>query len=188
MPGRPSGVFRGRVDIVRRHRLLSLAAVAAGMVPVVALAGSLGFVTPPAAVVFTASLTGTDQTASATQSLDVSDQTGTNAGWNITATSTTFATAAPVHALPATATTIDNAPTTACDAASACTLAQNSVTYPYMLPAAGVAPTATKLFNAAINSGQLNQTVTVTWHLAIPANTFSGAYASTWTISLVSGP
>jgi hypothetical protein len=44
------------------------------------------------------------------------------------------------------------------------------------------------MFNAATGTGMLNQTVTATWRLAIPGNTFAGTYTSTWTISLVSGP
>ena len=44
------------------------------------------------------------------------------------------------------------------------------------------------MYNAAANTGLGNQTVTPTWRLAVPANTFAGTYASTWTISLVSGP
>jgi hypothetical protein len=56
------------------------------------------------------------------------------------------------------------------------------------LPAAGTAPTATKVFNSAVNTGMGNQTVSPTWKVAVPANTFAGTYTSTWTLSLVSGP
>jgi hypothetical protein len=44
------------------------------------------------------------------------------------------------------------------------------------------------MFNASANTGMGNQTVTTTWRLAVPANTFAGTYTSTWTISLASGP
>jgi hypothetical protein len=33
-----------------------------------------------------------------------------------------------------------------------------------------------------------DQTVTITWQVALPASTKAGTYTSTWTISLVSGP
>ena len=79
-------------------------------------------------------------------------------------------------------------PPVACDSGVACTTATNSVTYPYTLPAAGSAPTATKLFNAGINTGLGNQTVTVTWRLAVPASTVAGTYSSTWTLTLASAP
>jgi hypothetical protein len=62
------------------------------------------------------------------------------------------------------------------------------VSYPYTLPAAATAPTATRVFNAPLGTGMGDQTVTPTWTLAIPANAYSGTYNSTWTLSLVSGP
>jgi hypothetical protein len=151
-------------------------------------AGSLAFVSEPPAVSFSATLTGLDQAVTTTQALDIGDHTGSGTGWNITSTSTTFATGAPVHTLSTSATTVATAPTVACDASASCTLATNSVTYPYTLPAAGTAPTATKLYNATANTGLGNQTVTPTWKLAVPAGTFAGTYTSTWTLSLVSGP
>ena len=155
-------------------------------------AGTLSFInSTPANITFPATtLSGTDQTQTQTQAFDVGDATGTNAGWNIQATSTTFT--AGAHTLPTTATTIASAPTDACDASSACTLATNSVSYPYTLPAATTAPTATKLFNAAANTGMGSQTITPTWTLAIPSSAWAGGagspYTSTWTLTLVSGP
>lgn len=155
-------------------------------------AGSLSFInSTPGDIAFPAvTLNGSDQTKTQTQAFDVSDATGSNAGWSITATSTTFTAAG--HNLSNTATTIQGAPTTACDASSSCTLASNSITYPYVLPAAGTAPTATKMFNAAVNTGMGNQTVTPTWSLSVPSTTWAGGaanpYTATWTFTLVSGP
>jgi hypothetical protein len=150
-------------------------------------AGSLAFLhSTPAAVSFSGTLTGQDMTVSNTQAMDVGDATGSGAGWNITATSTTFTNG--TQTLATTTTTINSAPTDTCDASSSCALATNSVTYPYTLPASGTAPTATKLFNAASGSGMGDQTVTPTWTLAIPSSTYAGTYTSTWTISLVSAP
>ena len=62
------------------------------------------------------------------------------------------------------------------------------MSYPYTLPAAATAPTATKLYNAPAGTGMGDQTVTPTWTLTIPANAYAGTYTSTWTLSLVSGP
>jgi len=150
-------------------------------------AGTFGFINgTPGAVSFSGTLTGADQTLSTTQAFDVGDATGSGAGWNITATSTTFTTGS--HTLSTSATTVTSAPTIACDGGATCTTATNSTSYPYTLPAAGTAPTATKLFNAAVNTGMGDQTATPTWKLAIPASTFAGTYNSTWTLSLVSGP
>jgi len=150
-------------------------------------AGSLAFVSAPPNVNFTATLNGSNQTVTAQQALDVSDATGSGAGWSITATSTTFNAGGGVT-LSTTATTVQSTPGSACDNGSSCTLATNNISYPYTLPAGASAPAATKVFNAAASTGQGNETVTVTWSLAVPATTAPGTYTSTWTLSLVSGP
>ena len=182
----------------RRVPVLAAMAAAALVVPVAAVAatgtatitaGSLGFVTTPPNVSFSATLNGLDQTVTSTQALDVSDATGSGTGWNLTGTSTTFTTGGGTpHLLATTATSLTAAPTDTCDASATCTVGTNSVTYPYVLPAGATAPTATKLFNAAANTGLGNQTITPSWKLAVPASTYAGTYTSTWTISLVSGP
>jgi hypothetical protein len=199
----PSGTVRsgghpqGRARRGRRRALLVTAAAASvalvGSLPAAATtgtatisAGTLAFVSSPPNVTWSATLNGLDQTPTTTQALDVGDATGSGTGWNVTATSTTFT--AGAHTLSTAATTVTAAPTDACDASATCTLATNAIGYPYTLPAAGTAPTATKLFNAAANTGMGNQTATPTWKLSIPANTFAGTYTSTWTISLVSAP
>ena len=148
--------------------------------------GTLGFVTAPANTGFSTSLTGKDIVATATQTFDVSDATGSGSGWNITATSTTFTTGA--KSLATTAVTVQAVPTVACDSGASCTTATNGVSYPYTLPAGSTAPTATKIFSSGANTGLGNQTATLVFQLAIPANTFAGNYSSTWTYTLVSGP
>ena len=150
-------------------------------------AGSLSFPSSPSAVSFSATLNGTDQTVSASQTFDVSDATGSGTGWNITATSTTFTTAGG-KTLPTSATTVTSAPTVACAASVTCTVATNAISYPFVLPAGTSAPTAQKLYNASANTGMGNQTVTASLNLAIPANTYAGTYSSTWTYSLASAP
>ena len=151
-------------------------------------AGSLAF-TSPATIAFSATLTGLDQTATATQALDVADATGSGSGWKLQATSTAFCTSGNVHCLANAATTVQSpGPTVSCDASSTCTTATNGVSYPYTLPAATVAPTATTFFNAAAATGLGKQTVTATFTVAIPANTYAGTYNSTWTYSLASAP
>ncbi|HEV8628597.1 MAG TPA: hypothetical protein VG034_29555 [Acidimicrobiia bacterium] len=168
------------------------ALVATGLPAVAATAtatvtgGTLGFVSAPANTGFNVSLTGTDVVATATQTFDVGDATGSGAGWNITATSTTFT--AGSHNLSPTAVTVQAVPTAACDSGASCTVATNTVSYPYTLPAGATAPTATKIFSSAANTGLGNQIVTLVLTLDIPANTFAGSYSSTWTYSLVSGP
>src|SRR2546423_301852 len=55
-------------------------------------------------------------------------------------------------------------------------------------PAGTTAPTAQKLYTAAVNTGMGNQTVSASFRLSVPGNTFAGTYTSTWTYSLVSAP
>jgi len=149
-------------------------------------AGSLAFNSAPPVITFSTTLTGADQILTNPQALDISDATGSGAGWNVTATSTTLT--AGANTLATTATTIPSTPTKACDASVTCTLATTGVTYPYTLPAASSAPAATKLYNATANTGIGKQTITPTWNLAVPGNALAGTYTSTWTLSLVSGP
>lgn len=150
--------------------------------------GSLAFINAsPTAVTFPpVALNGTDQVSSQTQLLDISDARGTGVGWNVTATSTAFNNG--TVSLPNTATQITTAPAVACDVSVSCVTPTNSVPYPYTLPAAAVAPTATKMYNAAAATGTGALTVTPTWRLNVPATAAVGTYNSTWTLSLVSGP
>ncbi len=156
-------------------------------------AGTLALINgTPAGITFpVTTLGGADEAVAQTQAFDISDATGTAAGWNIQATSTTFTAAG--HTLPTTATTIQAAPADAtCDTGSSCAPAANTISYPYTLPAGATAPTATKMFSAAAGSGMGNQTITPIWTLTTPASTWAGGagspYTSTWTFTLVSGP
>lgn len=152
-------------------------------------AGSLGFASTPGSVTFPATtLDGQNKTVTAAQPLDIADATGSGAGWNVTATSTLFTNGS--HTLASGATTVASAPSgPTCDTNVTCTVGgATTVAYPYSLPAAATAPTATKMFNAPAGTGMGDQTVTPTWTLAIPGNAYAGNYTSTWTLSLVSGP
>jgi hypothetical protein len=140
----------------------------------------------PASATFAAlTLNGLNQTRTASASFDITDNTGGN-GWNIAATSTTFK--AGAHSLPTTATTVASTPSTACDGGFTCSAPTGSVVYPYTLPAAAAAPTATELVNAATGSGTGHETTSPTFTLAIRSNAYVGAYTSTWTFTLSSGP
>lgn len=152
-------------------------------------AGTLSFVSAPGSITFPGlALTGTNQTTSATLPIDVGDNTGSGAGWNVTATSTQFSNG--TNTLPDGSVTVNPAPTLACDNLSACTLAveSNTISYPYTLPEGTTAPTATKIFDATAGTGMGNQTFSPTFTLAVPAGSYSGTYTSTVTFSLVSAP
>jgi hypothetical protein len=147
--------------------------------------GSLNF-TPPTTVSFTAiTLNGKTQTTTASPALTPSDTTGSGSGWNLTGTSTTFKNSGS-KTLPTTATQVTAA--SVAGGSSTCRLPTNGIAYPLTLPAGSTAPTAVKIYDASAGTGLGAATVTVTFTLTVPPSTYSGAYSSTWTLSLVSGP
>lgn len=136
--------------------------------------GSLNFSAPSSVSFPLVTLDGTNKTSSQAQPFSVNDARGSGAGWNVTATSTTFMSGG--NSLPAAATTVASAPTAACAGGATCTPATpTGISYPYSLPAAGTAPAATKLFNANINTGTGSQTFTPTWTLNVPASALAGS-------------
>ncbi|MHB1783537.1 MAG: WxL domain-containing protein, partial [Acidimicrobiales bacterium] len=152
-------------------------------------AGTLSFTSTPANLTFPAiSLDGSNQTTSAKLPVDIADATGSGTGWNVTITSTQFSSGSA--ALPSSATSVNAAPSAVCDSGASCTPAtlSSSVTYPVTIPAGSTAPTATRLYSAAVGSGMGDQTISPTFTLGVPANSAAGAYSSNWTLSLVSGP
>jgi hypothetical protein len=185
-----------RRTLIRPLRTAVLVVTLVAVMPAIAHADTTGTatitggtlsLTPPAIVDFAASLNGTDQDVTALQALDVWDDTGSGAGWNITATSTTFTSGS--HTLSTAAVTVPTSPTVVLDAgAGTGTPAVTNISFPYTLPAAATAPTATELFNATASTGMGHQTATATMHLAVPRTTFAGVYTSTWRYSLVSAP
>jgi YVTN family beta-propeller protein len=147
----------------------------------VVIAVALSFIAPASAS-FADTLNGHDQASIVAPAFSLTNSGAS--GWNVSATSTQFTTG--FRTLATDAISVQSAPTITCD--TTCTLATNQVSYPYGLPAGSTAPTATKIFNATAATGIGNQTVTPTFRLAIPANTYAGVYTSTWTFTLSSGP
>jgi WxL domain surface cell wall-binding len=137
---------------------------------------------------FSVTLNGTDQTASYTLPITVTDSRGSGAGWNLTVTSTQFTTGGgSPNTLSTSASTISAASAT-CNTGSSCTNPTNSVSYPLGLPAGATPPTAVKFFNAALTTGLGKFTLTPTVQVSVPANTYAGTYTSTVTLAIVSGP
>jgi WxL domain surface cell wall-binding len=145
---------------------------------------SAGFtVTSTATPSFSLTLTGANQTGGYAMPLTVDNSgVGSSAtGWNLTVSSTQFATGGGPM-LSANASTI-TAVSTAC--ASICvTNPTNSLTYPLVLPVGSAA----KFFNASSTTGIGTFTITPSVSVAVPANAYAGSYTSTLTVSLVSGP
>lgn len=149
-------------------------------------AGSLSLTTE-AAPTFSATLNGTNQTPTYTLPMTVEDSTGSGAGWNTTITSTQFTAGGETPRTLSTTASSMTGVTSEC-AEGTCTNPTNAVAYPLTVPAAAVAPTAVKFFNAAAETGMGKFTVTPTVGVSIPANTYAGTYTSTVTLASVSGP
>lgn len=130
-------------------------------------------------------LDGANKTQTDSIDISVNDARGSGAGWALSITSTTFATAGG-KTLPNTALAITGV-TSACDQGT-CTAPTNGVGYNLTVPADTVAPTAVEFFEAAVDTGMGDFTITPAFQLSIPANTYAGAYSSTVTITHTAAP
>jgi hypothetical protein len=174
-----------------------LALFAAALVPSSALAatatvtgtvtGSTLSVSTSATPSFSANLDTGDSTPTFTAPLTTQDTRGTGAGWNLTVTSTQYTTGGATPNTLATNASSLTGVTSVC-ASGTCTNPTNALTYPVAVPAASTPPTAVKFYNSAANSGMGKFTITPTVGVFVPQNSFAGAYTSTLTIAVVSGP
>ena len=154
---------------------LVAAAVVAGLALALAgeAAGALGL-TLGTAPSFTVTLDGSDQTQPFTLDLTA---TGASGAFNVTASATVFTVGTKALARP----TVTGVATGACTGGG-CTDATNTIaTYPILLTAA-----AQKIYSTASAKGSIPLTASLT--LAIPGNAFAGAYTSTLTVTIASGP
>jgi hypothetical protein len=145
-------------------------------------------VSTSAAPSFSANLNSGDQSPTYTAPLSVNDtRTGESAGlgWNLTVTSTQFTSG--THTLATTASTVTGV-VSVCANGGLCTNPTNAITYPVGVPAGSTPPTAVKFYDAAKSSGSGLFTVTPTFAVSVPQNSFAGTYTSTLTISVVNGP
>ncbi len=144
--------------------------------------GSLALLSASSVAFSGVTLNASPQSTTATQTLDIGDATGSGNGWNIQIAVTSPFTNAGGQTLQSSDFEVTTSPSVACDTGSTCTLASNTITYPFVLG------DSTPLVSAAASSGMGNQTVTVAWAGTIPANAYAGSYTATWTLTLVSGP
>ncbi len=156
-----------------------LAAITFAVAAALAFAGgaaaalTLTFGTAPS---FNVSLDGTDQTVAFSFTMTVAG--GTNSGWNITASATQFTASGNTLGYP----TVTGVPAGACTGSS-CTNAVNLSTYPIALTG-----TAQKIFSDQAGAGKGSIPLTANMTMAVGGNAFAGAYASTLTLTIVSGP
>jgi hypothetical protein len=165
--------------------VMALSAIVVVCSPPTARAGFA--LTTSATPSFSVALNGTDRTPTYTAPLTVDNSAvGISlTGWNLTITSTQYSTGTGKKL----ATTASAITAVGVVCASTCTVnPTNSVTYPLALPAGSGPPTPVKFFNAAAATGLGTFTITPTVAVSVPANAYAGAYTSTLTVDLVSGP
>ena len=178
-------------------------AINSAVTPAVSLTGPLAL-TSPSSLTWAITLNGVNQSVAdavtGDKELTVSDQTNTGAGWDITISATTFTNGA--HTLPNTGTFVltgnvssissSAAPSLAC--MTSCVPPDDGVTYPVAVTTAS-SPTPVSVYAATADSG-LGTVVLgggsaadpVGWWLNVPANAREGAYTSTVTVTIASGP
>jgi hypothetical protein len=175
-----------------------------GTTPPLTLTTRYVSLTPPSALRWTtAALGGTAvvDTVAEDQAYSVVDATGTNAGWNVAVSATTFTDG--THTLPDAGTFSINGSLTSAVASIApsvtcttiCTAPVNSLSYPIAIPTAATGPTAVRIFSAAAGSGAGSFTIggsstsaPLGWWVHLPTAAYAGTYTSTITFSISTGP
>jgi hypothetical protein len=163
--------------------------------------------TSPLALGWGGAVSGLDQhlvdTVAGQEGYQVNDATGVGTGWRVSLAATTFSTGAV--SLPDTGTfstngslasiTSTTAPTAACGGGSTCTLPTNQTVYPVAITTDPSAPTPVNIYDAAaatglgaLNIGGSTAAAPVGWWLNVLGNTAAGAYNSTVTLQIDSGP
>ena len=149
--------------------------------------GSLGLTAPTSAAFPAVTLNGTNQTSTLPLTVTPDDETGTGSGWNIDVTSTTF-TNASSNTLPTSASSVTGVSSVTLPTGN-CSAPTNTISpYPVTVPAGTTAPTAAAIYSANTGTGEGPADVTLNFAVAVPGSSFSGAYTSTWTFTIASGP
>jgi hypothetical protein len=161
--------------------------------------------TSPSSLTWSSTLTGLDQslvdTTPADQQYTVDDATGSGAGWHVSTSATTFTDGS--FTFPDTGTFSTNGSTASATATTAptatctgtCTLPSNSTTYPVAVTTAATLPTPAVIYDDSATNG-LGQILIggsthaapVGWWVQVPASAEAGAYISTITMAIISGP
>ena len=147
---------------------------------------SLGFVSAPGAVTPpTTTLNGIDEvTPSFSLPLDIGDATGSGNGWNVSLNATPFTDS---HSRVLGHLYESAQPTPVCDASTTCTQATDAThSVGGANPLTYSAGNLVQVADSATGMG--DQSVSPTFTLAVPANSYAGTYTSTWTVSLNSAP
>jgi hypothetical protein len=181
-----------------------VAPASCAMTGTVGLTGGSLSLTTSGALNWSGALTGLNQslvdTTPADQQYTVTDATGTGAGWHVTISATTFTNGGAKFPDTGTFSTngstssiaSTNAPTPACT--GSCTLPDDSaLAYPIAITTAAVTPTPVTIYDAKMNTGLGTVVVggglnPVGWWVNVPGSASAGAYTSTITMAVISGP
>jgi hypothetical protein len=179
-------------------------AVDSGVAAAVSLTGPLS-VTAPGSLTWAITLNGVNQdiadAVAGDQQVAVSDETLTGAGWDVTISATTFTNG--THTLPDTGTfvltgavssiTASGAPSLACTLS--CIPPADPVTYPVAVTTAASSPSPVSVYEASAASGLggillggSSAADPFGWWVKVPGNAWRGAYTSTVTVAIASGP
>lgn len=167
--------------------------------------------TTPTSLAWSTTLNGIAQqlvdTTPADENLVVDDASGTGAGWHVTVSATTFTSG--TNTLPDATTLVANGsgtsettgatPSVNCTTAGDCTVptSATAVTYPLAIATAATAPAPVTLYSADAGTGMgsvlfgANATLGTNplgWWVNVPGNTHTGAYTSTFSFNIISGP
>ena len=130
------------------------------------------------------------QLVSYTLPITVIDARGLGNGWNLMITSTTFQHEdlnGSKDRLSTTASRVVGV-SASCATSSTCTVPQNSISYPLLIPAAITPPPPVKFFNAARYTGLGKFSLMMMVNVQVPKNVETATYTCTVLISIANGP
>ena len=128
-----------------------------------------------------------DKLLNYTLPMAVVDARGSGTGWKLTITSTQFINSNGKNQLPTNASSISGMGVS-CGTKSTCKKPINSISYPLVIPADTRPPASVKCFNAAVNSGLGNFSLSMMVQVTVSANAPSGTYTSTIYLAIANGP
>ena len=174
--------------------------------------GNLTFTTP-ASLAWTSLLNGVAQSVVDTRPGDqvatVDDASGTQAGWTVSVTATTFTNSAFTtnNTLPdagtfsltgsVTSPTSPASPTFACVVVNTCVVPihENNIIYPLLIPTSPTGTVSTEIGDAIVGTGVGNIQIggstaaaPLGWWLNVPGTALAGSYVSNLTATVSSGP
>jgi len=131
----------------------------------------------PANFSYSATLSGDVVALASSFAVGVNDTTGSSAGWKLQATIGLLTSGSDT--IPAANHTIQSVAVTGVTGIAP----TNSIAYPLAIPTA-----SGKIFNAAVNTGTGQSTMTFSTRLSVPADAAAGTYTATLTVTIAAGP